>query len=167
MEFLRLAAGGGIQDATDLLLGVRPDFPGVDYSNQAKAWWLFDKISKNFIVRCWKAREAVAGRIRIVAGHLEREDVARQRPFRRPLAREFRCDAARAHEWLALLPGRDAPARERRPPCNFYVVWSGAVCGIFHKYGDVRAAVSGFPGAKFRGCASLSEARRLLAAGPG
>ena len=51
---------------------------GVDEATQAeahancKAAWIMDKVVKNFIVSCWRARLVRVGRLKVVRGHIER-----------------------------------------------------------------------------------------------
>ena len=39
-------------------------------ANCARASWLFDKLTKNYLLRCWKAREQVVGRMTLKGGQL-------------------------------------------------------------------------------------------------
>ncbi|WP_315900071.1 ribonuclease H family protein [Ferrimonas balearica] len=46
---------------------------------------------------------------------------------------------------------------------KFYVVWTGRQTGIFPDWPSTEAAVSGFPGAKYKGFATEAEARAAFA----
>ena len=51
----------------------------------AKAMWLFDKVSKNYLVRCWKSREARQGHVTINNGSLVRVEPVLQPKLGRPV----------------------------------------------------------------------------------
>jgi hypothetical protein len=171
------AVADDVHEATRLLLGKRPDFPCCPGSMEpdvfglecAKAMWLFDKISKNYISRCWKARTARQGSFTIKGGQLVCiEPATPSAVFAAP-----RCgvagisyDKSLSHEWLAHIPKPSSGSRARNSAANFYVVWVGRSTGIFHKYSSVHALVSGFPGAKFKGFDSLEKAQVALRRGP-
>ena len=63
-------------EALCLLLGSQPEFPACPvamdqelYDEQCgKAAWLLDKVSKNYIVRCWRVRQSMIGTITIGEG---------------------------------------------------------------------------------------------------
>ena len=65
-------------EALCLLLGSQPEFPACPvamdqelYDEQCgKAAWLLDKVSKNYIVRCWRVRQSMIGTITIGEGKL-------------------------------------------------------------------------------------------------
>ena len=111
-----------------------------------KAAWLFDKVSKNFLVQCWKAREAGVGQIRVESGVLcrtppvpvpPRFSVSTIRPAR-PLGGDSR------QPWLSWVPKPSAspsvrPGRRK----NFFVVWCGRSVGVFYRWCDAHASVAG------------------------
>ena len=46
----------------------------------------------------------------------------------------------------------------RKGPCNFFVVFKGRRLGLYYRWCDVRAAVCGYPDARFEGYDTLQEA---------
>ena len=44
-------------------------------ANCARASWVLDKLSKNYLVRCWRAREEVVDRLSVRSGRLHYEQV--------------------------------------------------------------------------------------------
>jgi len=126
----------------------------------AKAAWLMDKISKNFLVRCWRVREAILGRVRVV----KRQVVwvpqviggSAPKPFTpRPIfGSEWRAC------WLEWAPRERTQARNAtRGRSNFFVVWQGSpvVAKVFYRWCDARKAARG-PEVRVRGFDTMAEA---------
>lgn len=54
----------------------------------------------------------------------------------------------------------------KRSQTKFYVVWQGRQTGIFHDWESGKAAVHGYPNARFQAFPSLEQAERAWKAGP-
>lgn len=66
-----------------------------------------------------------------------------------------------------LCPSCEAAQRPwpKKPKKEAYVVWVGRVPGVYATWDECNAQVNGFPGAKYRGFFSASEASRAFAEG--
>ena len=131
----------------------------------AKAAFLFDKVCKNYFVRCWRARQNLIGKISVRNGALVHEKHA-TRVLLAPEPKPFVFRAHLSWQWKDWIP-RDplCTAREQGPPKAFFVVLRGRQVGVFYTWFDAKASVSGFPNAKFKGFDSEARARRALALG--
>ena len=132
----------------------------------AKAAFLADKLCKNYLVRCWTARENLIGKISVANGCLVRE-----RPPRRilstPSPKLFAFDDRSRWELLAWRPRDTGQVRQVRAGKRkaFFVVLEGRATGIFYRWCDVRAAVAGMPEARYKGYGSLRLAEEAWEAG--
>ena len=131
-----------------------------------KAAWLFDKITKNYLVSCWQTRRQYVGDIKVMRGELQRVRLPHQmRPA--PTLRPVKFPREQRRAWMAWAPDRvKVSARRRGTAHGFFVVWRGRVPGVKYKWSDALASVAGFSGAKFRGFDDLEAAERAFAAGP-
>jgi hypothetical protein len=98
-----------------------------------RASWLLDKLSKNYLARCWKAREGIIGTLKVKGGQLLRDslDVKLQAPS----LTGYASDCASPWMW-------EGWARYLRPsvhrgwgggPWSFYVVTEGRRPGVFYR----------------------------------
>ena len=124
----------------------------------AKAAFLFDKLSKNFLLRCWRARQNIIGKITVSQGQIVHERPALF-ALRDPVARPFVFHARSRWEWTSWIP-RDPTfvARRQGLPKGFFVVLRGRTRGVFYRWCDAFASVAGFPDAKFKGFDSKADA---------
>ena len=133
-----------------------------------KAAWLFDKVTKNYLVRCWAARRQCVGDLKVVRGELQHTHVPHRASSALTL-RVVKFPREQRRAWLAWGADGDrnrAPKRRKGSAHGFFVVWCGRVPGVKYKWSDTLASVAGFPGAKFRGFDDLDAAERAFAAGP-
>ena len=132
-----------------------------------KAAWLFDRISKDYLVRCWKARRMVVGDLKVSHGTLTRS-VIPLRSLPPPVICKPRFRPECRRQWLQWSPLADnvASANRRGTPHGFFVVWCGRQRGVFTRWCDAKASVAGHPDAKFRGFDDHSLATLAFAAGP-
>ena len=126
----------------------------------AKAAWLLDKIAKNYLVRCWRMREAILGRVRVVHRQIVWDpqvlSVDALKPFtpRSSFGPEWRAC------WLEWAPRVRTKARNSaRARSNFFVVWQGSpvVAKVFYRWCDARNAARG-PESCVRGFDTMAEA---------
>ena len=132
-----------------------------------KAAWVFDKVTKNFLVRCWKDRRSVVGILKASHGVLTRTPVpvkAGQVNQAGQAAQDKTSQASwtgsggdlfpaeRRREWQrwspCATPDPHVRAVLRGEPHGFYVVWRGRRRGVFYRWCDVFASVAGFSGAR-------------------
>ena len=109
--------------------------------------WLFDKIVKNYIVRCWKAREGVVGVLTVKGGVLARE-FAPGLELRPPTLKVA----------VDVPNGALGFLRACIPPVEGYSRGDGLASIIDGVIFDVRAAVCGYPDARFSRYDILQEA---------
>ena len=123
----------------------------------AKAAFLFDKVCKNFFVRCWRARQNLIGKISVRNGALEHEKPA-IRVLLAPEPKPFVFHSHLSWQWKDWIPSDPlCSAREQDPPKAF-VVLCGRQVGFFYTWFDAKASVSGFPNTKFKGFDTESRA---------
>ena len=123
---------------------------------------MFDKASKNFILRCWRARQNVIGEVSVRNGVILHERPA-VRVLRAPSAKRYIFDAHNRWEWRGWVRRDPSFAVRRQGAAKaFFVVLCGRKVGVFYRWCDALASVAGFPGAKFRGFDSEAHARRAL-----
>ena len=148
-----------------MLAGCRVDVPcpdgvAVDLHDEqcAKAAFLFDKLSKNFLLRCWRARQNIIGKITVSQGQITHERPALF-ALRDPVAKPFVFHAQSRWEWTSWIP-RDLTSLAHRqgPPKGFFVVLRGRTRGVFYRWCDTFASVAGFLDAKFKGFDSKAAA---------
>ena len=148
-----------------LIAGLRPEVPcpstglSCQAEESAKAMWLLDKVVKNFLVRCWRVRLAVVGRIRVVRQRLvwlPAMEPHQLRPFLAPRSGvEVGGDGCRLWmEWGYKAPsaGR-GPSHRRR---NFFVAHSKNESVLCYRWCDAEKLAGS--GCVIRGYDSLSEA---------
>ena len=148
--------------------------PGMDATAHdeqcGKAAWVFDRATKNFLVRCWKDRRKTVGILNVSHGVLTRT-LATRTPLavRSRWATQNPFPPERRAEWRQFSPSavrdQQASSSRRDGPCGFYVVWAGRKLGVFYRWCDVAASVAGFTGAKFKGFDSQRAAETAFAAG--
>ena len=157
-----------------MLAGANIDFPDKPLNmpeeqytaNCARASWLLDKLTKNYLLRCWKARAQIVGKMRLEGGRLisevgERLQLLDSRPSTVPYT--FRAaDVRRRKRWQRYMypTSFHCSSSDRKGPWNFYVVTRGRRLGVFYRWLDVKRAMAGLPGALCRGYSTLSEAER-------
>ena len=133
----------------------------------AKAAWLFDKISKNYLVRCWREREARIGKLTVQKGVLVHERPAPGAPNTGSLPLKVpvsppALDRLRWQPWLRLQqPSKlrvKSGANKRAP---FFVVWKTRSRtqsrSVFYRWTDAFRASAGAQGV-VKGYESLSAA---------
>ena len=129
-----------------------------------KAYYVFDKCVKNYLVRCWRARGARIGTVRVAGGILSHIPAAGTFSFRPPMVLEPLTVADRSlwEPFVRLYRIADKPivSRKCKKRKNFFVVTRGRVKGIFERWCDAFASVAGFSGAKVKGFNSLADARK-------
>ena len=124
----------------------------------AMASWLLDKITKNFLVRCWRSREVILGRVKVVQKQVVWVPTlgSMPRPFtmRQEFGPEWRSSWV---EWISRVRGRGGKTAHSRG--NFFVVWPGDsnLGEVFYRWCDARRAAR-VPGSRVRGFAKLVEA---------
>lgn len=161
-----------------LLLGAAQRWPvapsGVDpdvfRSNCGLAAWTLDKAAKNFLVACWRLREARIGTVRVVSGHATHTPGTRA--FAGELARQLKnCresdPAAQRRFWKRWIPPPVSRwglsfLSARRCRANFYGVVGGRHDGVFYNWRDVRRSVGGLPQARVKGFDTIHDARVWL-----
>ena len=130
-----------------------------------KAAWLFDKICKNFLSRCWKARENLVGKITVTEGRLSHFPLE-PRTLHDPSPPIVHFPASCRQDWMAWAPSCSlVNSRRASKRKNFYVVWQGRTCGIFYCWCDTFASVAAFPGAQFKGFETLADAEAAYEGG--
>ena len=149
-----------------------------------KAAWVFDKVTKNFLVRCWKDRRSVVGILKASHGVLTRTPVpvkAGQVNQAGQAAQDKTSQASwtgsggdlfpaeRRREWQrwspCATPDPHVRAVLRGEPHGFYVVWRGRRRGVFYRWCDVFASVAGFSGARCKGFDGWHDAEEAFAEG--
>ena len=132
----------------------------------AKALWLFDKVSKNYLLRCWRARQNIVGTITVQRGRVEHGCGVRSGSPLAPPAALSRgvFDPRLRHCWMAWVEKHEVPVAHTRSgkPKGFYAVTKGRVPGIYYTWSDAFATVAGFPGARVKGFDSLHEATQVM-----
>ena len=130
---------------------------------RAKALWLLDKASKNFILGCWKARSRRLGKITVRDGQLVHElPVVLQglpEPRLGTVLREQGVEIRQLWSgWRVELKSLRKHRVSKRS-C-FYVVSGGSLRtgALFYRWCDAAAFVSRVPGSSVRGFRSLGEA---------
>ena len=149
-----------------------PPRPGLDadelrshLDQSAKALWLFDKVSKNFLVACWRARAATLGSVNLVDGQLVHKAATTAFPVFKPCIVPVGLDpfAIADRPWKAWGPAVQAGTKWCSTKMNnFFVVWQGRHTGVFYRWRDVCAVTSGWAGAKFKGFDSLAAAEEAF-----
>ena len=134
-------------DALAMLAGMSLAFEcpdGIDLADHehscAKAAFLADKLTKNYLVRCWVARENLIGKVRVANGLLVHERAPR-RILRNPVLRTFDFEARARWEvqaWRVRDPVKPSCRRGKAKP--FYVVLEGRSTGLFYRWEDVHPA---------------------------
>ena len=138
-----------------------------------KAAWLFDKVTKNFLVRCWKDRRTAIGVLKVSHGLLTRTLAPQRAPTMaqdmQPVNVRALFSPERRPEWQRWSPfaARDpnVSMARRGTPHGFYVVWRGRSCGVKYRWCDAFASVAGFSGAKCKGFNSLAVAETAFVSG--
>ena len=130
---------------------------------RAKALWLLDKASKNFILGCWKARSCRLGKITVRDGQLVHElPVVLQglpEPRLGTVLREQGVEIRQLWSgWRVELKSLRKHRVSKRS-C-FYVVSGGSLRtgALFYRWCDAAAFVSRVPGSSVRGFSSLDDA---------
>jgi hypothetical protein len=170
----------GSTDAVVLLLGGKHSFPACPSGHEEDDWtegcgkasWLCDKVSKNYILRCWRLRQARLGVVTIKAGCVVQTPPVRsvgQTCSNLPRVRETLSNAAEYRsQWLEWRPRASAAGQllvpRRSPRKNFYVVWRGRAPGLYYRWYDVRKSVAGFKDPVYKGFDSFEEAVGALRA---
>ena len=120
------------------------------------AMWLLDKVSKNFLVRCWRTRLAVVGRIRVVRQRVVwlPSEPAQFRPFSAPVSGVGGLCNRMWNEWVAKEPSVNGLSHRRR---NFFVVRCEKEPAVLcYRWCDAAKLMGS--GGVVRGYDSLSEA---------
>ena len=132
--------------------------------------WMVEKAFKNFLVACWKFRQAVIGVVAVRNGQLfvSPPVVVAALPgapvpvlWDASVVKKFECFWG---PYVVNVKSREAVLRSGsggRAP--FFVVSRGRQTGIFDSWERCAESVSGFKGAVFKGCFSLSDAKVLWA----
>ena len=128
--------------------------------------WLTDKISKNYLVACWRIRQVAMGRPRMVNGQL-RHTRARvgnltvtelleqqSEPLQPPHARCMRTPLTR---WLPK-PKAQPKTGTHQARVAFYIVFFGRTTGLFYKWTDCLRSIKGYPNASVKGYRTLPAA---------
>ena len=131
----------------------------------AKACWILDKATKNFLMTCWRIRECTMGRLTVRAGRIVHEPPS-PRALRTLNSQRHQdmlpptIPADRRWDWSRWLPRPTKTWRRtgKKGPANFYVVYKGRTRGLFYKWADVLPAIAGFAEARFQGFHSLAAA---------
>ena len=167
MFHVSLLRGSGA--ALELIAGACPSLQcprGHDVSDFeeecGKAYFIFDKVSKDYLVCCWRARGARVGIIRVVRHTLVHSPPCSPVSFTYPSPVRLLSVLDR-DQWEPFVRlyrvGSSTPVRVKcKKRSNFFVVKRGRVEGIFYRWCDAFAAVAGFPGGSVKGFASLLEA---------
>jgi hypothetical protein len=154
----------GLQQYMPPDVGSSPEQQRLHVEQFAKACWLFDKVAKNFLVACWRARAASIGSMKVVDKQLVHTPATASAPcstkaFEPPGVLDEAVTASRPWKaWLSMT--QPAPRVKKRVSNinNFFVVWVGRSTGIFYRWCDVWASVAGYRGAKFKGFESVADA---------
>jgi hypothetical protein len=131
----------------------------------AMAAWLFDKITKNFLVRCWKMRQAVLGRVKVVRKQVFWIPPNQKCELLKPFVPQSGFGPEWRPWWMEWVPReRRGGNKDVHPRRNFFVVWSvdPVVAHVFYRWCDARDAARG-PGFRVRGFDSLAEADKHVA----
>ena len=128
----------------------------------AKAEWLFDKASKNYIRACWRFRKSRLGSIKVVDGKPVLDQTNVVSSFSAPKIAKIALPALTSesrHRWATWIP-RVRPAYAIPSKTNaFYVVWYGKRTGrVFYKWCDAFSSFAGRKGAQCKGYLSLKDA---------
>ena len=145
---------------------------GIDEEQHAvqcgKAFFILDKLSKDFLVQCWRLRASLIGSFSVSAGCLE----ILQPPVR--VATTVIPDQTEVHSavvqslhhrlWLPWVPRLPNPPAFHRPGKRrgWHVVWRGRERGLFYRWCDALLSVAGIPDALHKGFYSLSNATDAL-----
>ena len=132
----------------------------------ARACWQLDKMAKNYLVACWRARQSIMGVVSVTKGVLKRDPppAGTKEVLSRQSAGWKGCTPAVTAEhrkfWEQWLPKDETgwSRSGRRGPANFYVVHKGRRTGIFYKWSDCMRSVAGCHMARFQGFMSLENA---------
>ena len=157
------------QDHTELALLVEEGRAGGKRDCEllcGKVRYQVDKTVKNFLVACWRLREAAIGRLRVSDGR-----VVNSRPGDAPRLASLMSEQGKS---LGLSPVAIpmkmvdwwVDNRSRRYICNkrsldkaaFYVVFRGWRTGIFYKWSDCELAMRKYAGPSVKGFRTLAEA---------
>ena len=132
-------------EALCLLLGSQPEFPACPvamdqelYDEQCgKAAWLLDKVSKNYIVRCWRVRQSMIGTITIGEGKLVQSPPCSLPTWTGKVSLgSAGVDPLYRSDWLQWRPRKPVSVsltRPRKQASNFYTVRRGRTVGVFYR----------------------------------
>lgn len=131
-----------------------------------RARWVVDKIVKNYIVACWKIREAAMGRFRVEGGQLlhsytetgvsVRELLALQdEPLKTPADRVMRIPP---QLWIPRAVKQCPNKKKPSERAAFYIVFRGWTTGLFYKWAESMRALKGHPDPHAKGYRTLTAA---------
>ena len=150
--------------------------PGSDKDRHAdqcgKAMLILDKLSKSFLVQCWRRRAALIGSFTVDAAQLRISlpplVPSLIRPHHDP--RNAVSQALFLREWSRWVPRSPSPLSVNRKGKRkgWHVVWKGRKMGLFYRWCDTLNSIVGIPDALHKGYNSESEAIEALnRPGPG
>ena len=165
-ELLRVLSGSDDQRVQALLGAAELVSEGDDLLSDlcAKARWMLDKLAKNFVMACWRLREALVGKLSIE--HQTLHHSPSEASVERLLAQQgetgnYALPSTGAQEpwrdWIQV-GDRRRSNRRKRGRAAFFVVWHGRETGLFYKWADCMRSVANVAKAKFKGFATLAEA---------
>jgi len=166
----RVALADDSAEFVKLVLGGLALFPVTgEAEDVAKAAWALDKTTKNFLLACWRRRAHFVGHLRVCGGALVREDATDAREAASVPVETPRRSAAQLQtckpfwvDWIRK-PVKPRSGKRSKGRSPFFVVLAGSRPGIFTSWMECKQSVLGFPGAKFHGYATLSEAKQAWA----
>jgi len=144
--------------------GVDGDF---HHAQCCRAAWILDKVSKDLLVRCWKARMNLVGSIKVShSGSLVHIPPVKLHTLRAPALFSTQVTMPSRSDLLKWCPRSCGVLDVRRgSPSGFYAVTCGRSLGVFDRWCDAHASVAGHPGGKVKGFDDLDEARGALVFG--
>ena len=166
------------QNRLSIILGTGPSLlrnSVTDIEGHGEAWakacWILDKATKNFLMTCWRIRECTMGNLTVRSGRIVQEP---------PTPRALRAFSTQRHQdmppptvpadrrwdWSRWLPRPNITWRRtgKKGPANFYVVYKGRNRGLYYKWSDVLPAIAGLADARFQGFHSLTDATQAASA---
>jgi hypothetical protein len=135
-------------------------------SRCARARWWVDKLVKNYILTCWRLRESVVGKIRIVAGRLVVVQTGSDKRVRELVARQTSHEELQPmhtmhvplSKWLPLTAKKLPRPGMAKGRAVFYVVFRGRETGLFYKWEDCERVMKRFPKPRVKGFKTLDKA---------
>jgi hypothetical protein len=170
---------GTQQTRAEMLLGTHSSFMSTDPQECAKARYVMDKVAKNYLRICWRARQQKMGRFRLqfrdgrsrlIFDEGWRSTVPEDESIAKAVTNMTR--NARASigvsdnlagdggwkEWVVRGTGMDWHGAKNRKKRKYFKVWRGRTLGVFYKWRDCWRSIRHTQNPSFKGYDTLQEA---------